>query len=146
MKELKILFHGSPNKLVGTKLNPSQGNDSDERPENNQFGVYATDRKDLAIVMGIIGCKDVVGGSIDEYQNDKLNARIYGAFPKQEYIYVYHLPIKTFKQTKIDEHQFVSLVAVKPIMVEKIKVKDFTHLIREATKKETDFWMKKYKK
>jgi len=146
MDKLKILFHGSPNKLIGDELNPSQGDDSDERPENNQFGVYATDRKDLAIVMGIIGCKDVVGGSIDEYQDGKLNARIYGEFPKQEYIYLYHLPVETFKQTKIDEHQFVSLVAVKPIEVERIKVKEFTHLIRKTTKEETDYWMKKYKK
>ena len=146
MEELKVLFHGSPNELIGDKLNPSQGDDSDERPENNQFGVYATDRKDLAIVMGILGCKDVIGGSIDEYHKGKLNARIYGEFPEQEYIYVYHLPIDTFSQTEIDKHQFVSLVAVKPIKVEKLKIKDFTHLIRKATKEETDYWMKKYGK
>jgi len=146
MEKLKVLFHGSSNKLIGDKLNPSQGDDSDERPENNQFGVYATDRKDLAIVMGILGCKDVVGGSIDAYQEGKLNARIYGEFPKQEYIYVYHLPVETFKQTEIDKHQFVSLVAVKPVKVEKLKVKDFTNLIQKATEEETDYWMKKYGK
>ena len=144
MTELKVLFHGSPNKLTGEKLNSSQGDDSDERPENNQFGVYATDRKDLAIVMGILGCKEVKGGSIDEYQEGELNARIYGEFPKQEYIYVYHLPIETFNQTEIDKHQFVSSVAVKPIKVEKLKVKDFTHLIQKATKEETTYWIKKY--
>ena len=146
MTKVKVLFHGSPNKLIGNKLNPSQGDDSDERPENNQFGVYATDRKDLAIVMGILGCKDVIGGSIDEYEKGKLNTRIYGEFPKQEYIYVYHLPVETFNQTEIDKHQFVSLVSVKPIKVEKLKVKDFTYLIQKATKEETDYWMKKYGK
>ena len=146
MEYLKVLFHGSSNKLVGDKLNPSQGDDSEERPENNQFGVYATDRKDLAIVMGILGCQDVIGGSIDEYKKGKLNARIYGEFPKQEFIYIYYLPTETFKQTKIDEHQFVSLVAVKPLKVEKLKVEDFIHLIKKATKEETDYWMKKYGK
>ncbi len=145
MEQLKILFHGSSNQLVGEELNPSQGDDSDERPENNLFGVYAADRKDLAIVMAILGCKDVIGGSIDEYEEEKLNARIYGEFPKQEFIYLYHLPVQTFKQTKIDKHQFVSLIAVKPIKVEKLKVKNFTHLIKKATKEETDYWMKKYK-
>jgi hypothetical protein len=55
MTQNKILFHGSSNKLIGEKLNPSQGEDSEERPENNIFGVYATDRKDLAIAMGIMG-------------------------------------------------------------------------------------------
>ena len=142
----KLLYHGSPNKLMGEKLNPSQGEDSDERPENNQFGVYATDRKDLAIVMAIIGCKDVIGGSIDEYKQGKLNARIYGEFPKQEFIYVYHLPLETFKQTKIDKHQFVSLVAVKPIKIEKLRVNDYTYLIQKTTKKETADWLKKYGK
>jgi hypothetical protein len=144
MKELKTLFHGSPNELIGNKLNPSQGEDSDERPENKQFGVYATDKKDLAIIMGILGCKDVIGGSIDEYQKGKLNARIYGEFPKQEHIYIYHLPAETFKQTKIDKHQFISLIAVKPLKVEKLKVKEFIHLIKKATKEETAYWIKKY--
>lgn len=143
--ETLILYHGSPTKLIGDTLNPSQGTDSDERPENKQFGVYATDRKDLAIVMGILGCKDVLGGSMDEYDNGKLNVRIYGDFPKQEFIYVYHLPSETFKQTKIDKHQFVSLVAVKPIKTQKIRVKNYTHLIRKATKDETDKWIKKYR-
>jgi len=146
MEKLTILYHGSSNKLIGDKLNPSQGDDSDERPENKQFGVYATDRKDLAIVMAILGCEDVIGGSIDKYKQGKLNARIYGNYPKQEYIYLYHLPIETFKQTQIDKHQFVSLVAVKPIKTEKLKVKDYTSLIRKATKKETEDWIKKYGK
>jgi hypothetical protein len=123
MTKPKILYHGSPRKLKGVKLNPSRGDDSEERPENNQFAVYATDRKDLAIVMAMIGCKDVMGGSIDEYQEGKLNARIYGNYPSQEYIYLHFLPADTFKQTKIDKHQFVSPVPVKPIKTEKIKVK-----------------------
>ena len=50
MRKIKVLYHGSPRKLVGEKLNPSGGDDSKVRPENNLFAVYATDRKDLAIV------------------------------------------------------------------------------------------------
>ena len=141
----KILYHGSSKKLVGKKLNPSWGDDSEERPENNLFAVYATDRKDLAIVMAIIGCKDVIGGSIDEYNEGKLNARIYENYPNQEFIYLHYLPTKTFKQTKIDLHQFVSLVKVKPIKTEKIRIKDYYHLVRVATKDETNKWIKKYR-
>jgi len=48
-KEIQYLYHGSSNKLRGDKLNPSQGEDSEERPENRLLAVYATDRKDLAI-------------------------------------------------------------------------------------------------
>jgi len=146
MKNITVLYHGSPKKLIGEKLKPSLGDDSEERPENNLFAVYATDRKDLAIVMAMFSCKGVTGGSIDKYQNGKLNARIYGGYPKQEFIYLYHLPVKTFKQTKIDKHQFVSLVAVKPIKTEKIKLEDYRHLVRLATKAETAKWVKKYKK
>jgi hypothetical protein len=146
MGKIEVLYHGSSRKLIGEKLNPSWGDDSEERPENNLFAVYSTDRKDLAIVMAMIGCKDVIGGSIDEYKKGKLNARIYGNYPKQKFIYLHHLPVKTFKQTKIDKHQFVSLVAVKPIKTEKIRVEDYTHLVRIATKEETKAWIKKYSK
>lgn len=139
-----VLYHGSSNELVGETLNPSQGIDAEERPENNQFGVYATDRKDLAIAMAILGCKDVIGGSIDDYEEGKLNAKIYGDLPKQEHIYVYHLPIKTFKQTKIDKHQFVSLVAVKPNKIEKINVSDFEYLLKRGTEEETKKFIEKY--
>jgi len=92
MRKIKVLFHGSPNKLKGNTLNPSKGNDSEERPENNQFGVYASDRRDLAIVMGIFGCKDVIGGSIDEYKDDKLNAKLYESFQnKNIFIFIIYL-------------------------------------------------------
>ena len=87
----QLVYHGRSKKLVGKKLNPSWGDDSEERPENNLFAVYATDRKDLAIVMAMIGCKDVMGGSIDKYKKGKLNARIYGSYPNQEFIYLHHL-------------------------------------------------------
>jgi len=142
---MKYLYHGSSEKLQGDKLNPSQGEDSEERPENRLLAVYATDRKDLAIVMGILGCKDVFGGSIEEYSEGKLNAVIYGDFPKQEFIYLHYLPMETFKQTKIDIHQFVSDVAVTPIKTEKIRIKDFYNLFRVGTKKESEDWAKKYK-
>jgi len=144
MNPKNILYHGSSKKLVGKKLNPSWGDDSEERPENNLFAVYATDRKDLAIVMAMIGCEEVIGGSIDEYKMGKLNARIYGNYPKQKYIYLHYLPTETFKQTKIDKHQFVSFKAVKPIKTEKIILKDYHHLVRIATKEETIKWVKKY--
>ena len=146
MGKMKVLYHGSSRRLVGEKLNPSYGDDSKERPENNLLAVYATDRKDLAIVMAMIACKDIIGGSIDKYKKSKLDARIYGNYPDQEFIYLHHLPVKTFKQTKIDNHQFVSLVAVKPIRTKKIRVKDYHHLLRPATKDETDKWIKKYGK
>jgi hypothetical protein len=141
----KVLYHGSPNKLKGETLNPSYGDDSEERPENNLLAVYATDLKDTAIVMAMIACKGVKGGSLDGYKDGKLIARLHGNYPKQEFVHLHYLPTETFKVTKINKHQFVSLVAVKPIKTEKVKVKENTHLVRIATKEETDKWIKKYK-
>ena len=142
---MKFLYHGSSRELEGEKLIPHKGDDSDERPENNLVAVYATDHRELAIVMAIIGCKDVVGGSIDEYFDDgSVNARLYGDYPKQEYIYLHYLPIEGFSQTKIDKHQFVNPNPVKPIKTEKILIKDCHKLIRLATEEETILWVRKY--
>ena len=96
--------------------------------------------------MAMIGCEDVIGGSIDAYSDNKVDARIYVNYPKQEFIYLYHLPEKTFNQTNFDKHQFVSLVSVIPTRIEQIKVKNYHHLVRLGTKEETDKWIKKYGK
>jgi hypothetical protein len=64
-----------------------------------------------------------------------LNSRIYGNYPKQEYLYLYVLPIYSFTQTKIDEHQFVSLVSVKPLKTIKIKISECHNLTRIGTEK-----------
>jgi hypothetical protein len=139
-----MLFHGSSQPLKGETLNPSQAYDHPDRPENNLHAVYATDRKDLAIVMAIIACSDVVGGSIDGYVDGKLNARIYGEYPKQEFLYVHYLPEEGFVQTEIDKHQFVCEHAVQPIKTEQICIADFHHLVRIATQEETVAYKNKY--
>jgi len=145
-KKLKVLYHGSPNKLIGDTLNLSEGTDSDERLENNLFGVYASDRKDFAIVIAIFNCKGVLGGSIEGFAKNKIDARIYGNFPKQKYVYIYVLPLKTFKRTKSIEHQFISDKPVKPIKIEKILISDYLYLIQRATEEQTQKWIKKYNK
>lgn len=146
MKKPKYLYHGSPHKLKGDTVNPSQGDDSDERPENKLFGVYASDRKDFAIVMAILTCPDVIGGSIEGFTEDKIIAKIYGSFPKQKYIYLHTISSKTFKPTKSISHQFISEKPVKPVKTEKILVSDYLHLIKKATKEETKKWLQKYER
>ena len=145
MKNEEILYHGSPKPLEGEELRLSQGKDDPIRPENNEFGVYAASRKDLAIIMAIYACEDCLGGSIDEYENDKLNAVIYGDFPKQKYVYIHHLKKDSFKQLKIDPYQYVSPVPVKPIKTEKIKIEDYKHLLKKGSKEKEKEWLEKYK-
>jgi len=144
MKEPFQLYHGSPRPLEGTHLQPSLGDDSEERPENNQLAVYAADRRDLALVMAMFACSDVTGGSLDEYKDGTLQGKIYGRYPSQKYIWLHHLPSQTFTQTKIDSHQYVSLVPVRPIKTEKVLVADIIHLVPLGTQEETDRWVKKY--
>ena len=143
-KKPNVIYHGSSKKIIGETINPSQGDDSDERPDNKLFGVYAADRKDFAIVMGIFSCKDVIGGSIDGFTKNNIDAKIYGKLPKQKYIYLYTLSSKTFNPSKIIKHQFVSKVPVKPIKTERILISDYLHLLKRATKEETKAWVKKY--
>ena len=82
----------------------------------------------------------------ENFTKNTIDARIYGKLPKQKFIYLHTLPAKTFNASKKIKHQFVSLVAVKPIRTEKIKVKDYHYLLRTATKDETNKWVKKYGK
>lgn len=145
MENEEILYHGSPQPLEGEKLRISQGIDDPIRPENNELGVYATSRKDLAIAMAIFACQDCLGGMIDEYEEDKLNVTICGDFPKQKYVFVHHLKKDTFKQLKIDSYQYVSPVSVKPFKTEKVKVEDYKRLFKIATKQQTKKWLDKYK-
>lgn len=144
MEKEIIIYHGGPKKLENVCLEPRQAYDHPDRPKNNQLAIYGTDKKDLAIVMAMFGCDDVMGGSINEYKEDVLNAVIFGQYPQQEFVYIYHLPSETFKQTKIDHHQFISDKSVKPIMVEEVRVKDYYHLARLGTSEETKNWLEKY--
>lgn len=142
---MDYLYHGSSRKLRGEYLLPHKGDDSEERAENNLLAVYATDHRELAIIMALISCEDILGGSIDEYYEDgRVNATLYRGFPKQEYIYLHYLPIEGFSQTKIDKHQFVNPNKVKVVKTEKIKVKECKNLIKLASKEETIYWSRKY--
>ena len=42
-------------------------------------------------------------------------------------------------------HDWVSPNPVKPEKVEKLRVKDYIHLIKKPTKREKEDWFKKYK-
>lgn len=143
MKKLEYLYHGSPKKLIGETLNPSQGEDLDERPDNQIFAVFASDLKEFAIAMAIISCNDLSGGSIVKYT--KPLGVIYGGnLPKQKYVYLHTLPKEKFKKSPNIKHQFVSSKPIKPIKTEKIEINKYLDVIRLASKEETKKWKKKY--
>ncbi|MCK4553292.1 hypothetical protein KAT80_03750 [Candidatus Pacearchaeota archaeon] len=146
MIKIKVLYHGSSKKLIGDKLFPKQSIDLEKNLENLIKGVYATDIKDLAIAMAIICSKGTYSSSLDfeEYKKGESKGIIYKGWPKQKHIYLYTLPIQSFKKSQGINHQFVSKKPVKPLKIEKLLIKNNLHLVRKATKKEKNIWTKKY--
>jgi len=136
----KYLYHGSVKRIEGNKLLPRQARDLENLPENLHKVVYATNIKNIAIAMAIISCRGVNASSL-KFKKKPFGI-IYEGSPKQNYIYLCVLPSKTFKQEGGGGNQYYSLKPVKPIKVEKLKVRDYLLLVRKATKKEK--WNKKY--
>ena len=91
----KFLFHGSIRKIKGDKFIPKKPQDLEENPDNLLYGIYATSVKEVAIAMAIISCKGVNWASLSF--NKKPYGIIYKGWPHQKYIYLYRLPIKSFK-------------------------------------------------
>lgn len=132
----KYLYHGSPNKLIGDKLMPSKGYDSEDRPENNQLGVYAIEKKEIAIAMAIVSSKGIIASGLDDYKPGKAPGVIHIGNLKQKFVYLYTLPIKEFKRTPSIKGQWISKKSVKPTKIEKLKVSDYEYLIRYSKKDE----------
>ena len=143
MNKPESLYHGSVREIEGNKLLPKQAQDLGEELENLHHAVYATNVKEIAIAMAIISCRGVNGSSLRFRK--KPFGTIYKGWPKQEYIYLYTLPSRTFEQEGGSGTQWYSLKPVKPKKVEKIYVKEHIHLIRKATDKERKNFFKKYK-
>ena len=137
MKQLekpKYLYHGSSKKLQGNILIPKKAKGLGKK-KDQKTGIYATHNKTAAIAMGLISG---TGGSTLKSHGKKIEGIVYVHLPKSKFFYLYILPFSKF--TKVDSWQWVSYKPVKPIMVEKLKVKDYIYLIRKATKKEKKMW------
>jgi hypothetical protein len=138
-----FLYHGSPRKLNGGRLIPTLAEDLAKNPENMKRGVYATDKKEIAIAMAIISTKGVIGAGLDNFGRGRYG-KIYLGKPKQKYISLHYLPIKTFKKSKGVRNQFFSEGAVEPVKTEKLLVEDYIGLVKYATKREIKGWKEKY--
>ncbi len=136
------LYHGSANEIIGEKLIPKQAEDLENNPDNLHNAVYATSNKEIAISMAIISSRGVYNSQLRKV---KPYGIIYSGKPSQKYIYLYHLNKKEFEEQKGNSlGQWISKKPVKPLKVEKLKIKDYRELVRNATKSEKGTWMKKY--
>ena len=140
MKKPKQLYHGTRKKIIGNKLEPRKARGLGKE-KGKLTAVYATDKKDAAIVMGIIS--GALTSSMHFYKR-KAKGIIYEGWPKREEVFLYYLPSNNFKQ--IDNWQWTSDLPVKPIKIQKLKIEDYIHLIRKATKKEKEKFMNKHRK
>jgi hypothetical protein len=128
---LEYVYHGSPNYIEG-KVEPRQGKDISNKPENNLFGIYATSNSEIAITQAILSCQGTRGLAYLNFEGKgPPYGIIFSGWPKAEYIYIYKLPIATFK--RVSKHSWVSPVPVIPIEVQEKKVRDCIYLVRKAT-------------
>jgi hypothetical protein len=141
---MKFLYHGSARKIIGDRLIPHEAEDLGKRVENMHKAVYATNNKEIAIAMAIISAKGVHYSSLT---NNRPYGRIYKGVPEQDEVYLYYLNSKDFQQQRGNRlGQWISEKPVKPVKVEKIKIKDYLKLVRDATETEKQRWIKKYGK
>jgi len=133
----KYLYHGSRLLIKNKFLKPNRPSDKTQK-ENYLYGVYATDRKDIAIGMALTG--DKYTKSFGDYQKKPFQAVFVRSQPKRKFVYVYKVSSKTFKEQPKGSHQWVSSEPVKILNIQKIKVEN--KLWRKATKKEKTWYYK----
>ena len=138
----KKLYHGSIREIKGDYFRPKQPQDLEKNPDNLHMVVYATSKKEVAIAMAIISCKGVNWASLSFKR--KPYGIIYEGWPKQEFIFLYTLPSKSFRMSGGGGKQYVSADPVKPLSVEKLAVQDYLYLVRKGTEKEIKKKLEQY--
>lgn len=142
--KIKILYHGSIRKIKGKYLIPKQPHDLEKKKENLVKAVYASHIKDIAIAMAIISCKGVLSASLNTERKRK--GIIYEGWPKQKNVYLYFLPVNSFKRSSKESAQWFSTIPIEPLGIKKLEVKKYLNLVRKATKRELNHFFKRYGK
>ena len=138
----KYLYHGSPRKLIGKYLLPMKPKEIDPfQPEHNLKAVYATPYKEEAIAMAF----HTMNGDRSSMKVRKIKGKwkiihsiVMEGWPKKEHIYLHTLSPKNFKNKPKGRSQWISFEKEKPIKTERLQSKNYYHLIRKPTKKNTN--------
>lgn len=144
MKKQKYVYHGSGKEFIGEKLIPKKANDLGNKPDNILKAIYATNLRKCAIVMGILSCDGIRYSSLG-FRDGKMNAIIYEGEPLYNYFYLYTLPSNSFENKPKGSHQYLSLISVRPEKIEKLMMKDYINLVRQASIKEKKEFFDRYK-
>jgi hypothetical protein len=126
------LYHGTSKKIAGKKLIPKQAR-SAKNKASNQVAIYATDRKDFAIVMALLHQGGVSRFCRINFLKGKAIGTIFEGWPNQKYFYLYTLPSKDFALIPRSKGEWISHKEVVPSKIEKLETKDYLHLLRKGT-------------
>ena len=123
-----LLYHGSVHEIDGPIV-PKQARDRARSRPNTRVGVYATEKKNVAIAVAICKCIDGISAvnllNIDE---DKPPGELwFGRLPQNRLIYLYTCRSDTFEMTG---GQWVSSCPVLPVDRQTLRVSEHLHLIR----------------
>ena len=140
----KYLWHGSSKKLKGDKLVPNKPGCLSGKKENIHTGVYANDNKMEAILMGAVSGEGVNGSGLRISKRNVFGI-VYEGWPRNKYFYLYTLLSANFENCPKGSSQWISFEPSKPVKIEKLKVKDYIHLIRRPTPSEGKKWKERIK-
>jgi len=133
----KYLYHGT-GISISSKFLKSNKPDDKSMKENSIYGVYATDRKDIAIGMSLTTEKYTK--SFGDYEENPFRAVFVRGKPKKKFVYVYKISSKGFVEKPRGSHQWVCENDVKILSKEKILVSNLKDYWRLASQKEKKWY------
>lgn len=133
----KFLYHGSGVSISSKYLIPGMPSDKSQK-ENYLLGVYAADRKDIAIGMSLTTEKYTK--SFGDYSKKHFKAIFVRGKPKQKYVYLYKLSSSGFFEKPKGSHQFISDKKVEILEKQKFLVSELNDYWRIATKREKEWY------
>ncbi|MBR9678866.1 MAG: hypothetical protein GON13_01215 [Nanoarchaeota archaeon] len=132
----KHLWHGSISK--NKVLKPKMAVDLTGHPDSNLKGVYATDIKELAIEFGLADKK--LHKYADYTKNPVQLVLIEGNIRIGKKFYLHRIKSENFKEMPKNSHQWFSHKEIKPAEIIELKVDDYKHLVRKASKKDKEYY------
>jgi len=133
----KILYHGS-GKLISSKYVKVSKPSDNSQDENCSLGVYATDRKDIAIGMSLTTEKYTK--SFGDYSKKPFKTVFVRGKPKQKFVYIYKVSSKYFIENPKGSHQWISNKDVLILNKEKFLVSELNEFWRKATSNEKKWY------
>jgi len=134
----RYLWHGSAKRIRSRFLLAYRPGDRSSE-DNSLLGVYATDRKDIALGMALAGSPHT--RSFGDYERRPFQIVFVRGSPRLRYVYVYNVASRGFVERPPGSHQWVAANAVRILSREKHSVASLSRYWRRGTRVERKwFW------